>query len=150
VSAAHSATSIKPGCPVLETRGASMECSSSARSPRILVPSHPEFSDLNIAALVIMVSYRCQDESRLIRCCDNQDPDLMASHEDILARHSLAIKCTIYPGRRHSAFMLHDEYCNSNPMALKGWSFLFISMEDPRVNSSSLTLPSHNSPILQF
>jgi hypothetical protein len=119
-------------------------------SPRLLMPSHPRFEDSKITALVMTVPYQHQDKSRLIRCCDHQDPGTIASHEDILVRHLLAIKSIIYPTRRESEFMLHDEYCNSNPIALKGWSFLFISMEDPRVNSSSLTLPSHSSPIFQF
>jgi hypothetical protein len=72
-----------------------MECSSSARPPRILIPGHPGFSDLNIAALVMMISYRYKEQSALIRCCDHQDPGLMAPHEEILVRHWLAIQYII-------------------------------------------------------
>jgi len=42
-----------------------------------------------------------------------------------------------------------DEYRSSNPRARNGWSLLFMSMEDPRVNNSSLIRPSHSKPIFQ-
>jgi hypothetical protein len=82
---------------------------------------------------------------RVFRCPDHQD-----SGRPQRRLHPKILGTVNHDFIQPIEFVIHEEYCISNPRALKGWSFLLISMEDPRVNSSSLTLPSHNNLIFQF
>jgi len=56
----------RPGYLVLEAKRTFMECAI-LLFPANPLPGHPGFPDLNITALVMMVSNRCQNESALIR-----------------------------------------------------------------------------------
>ena len=76
-------------------------------------------------------------------------PFSKTSIPDHAVEHFAILESERFPAVPHSS-SIHEEYCSSSPIALKGWSFLFISIDEPSVKSRSFILPSHINPIFQF